>query len=205
MNKKLTEAISIAIIAWPAVYIIYNAIDGSVILPGKFYTCLLGLAFFAVPLSIAFLLSLVRKKLYGVALLIFALAAIAVTASEVYDHYRYGVDRFSNENKITKRYFGRKAPFFASFSTVMVYNQDIDSGFTSTDTIIKCIYRVGDKHKAESYHIAKVQIRDNEVVKELYDQPFSQDKAFTRKEFSRALKYSANALRIFEQAETGTP
>jgi hypothetical protein len=180
-------------------FVIFTAFNGDII-ESKFISCLLGACILLIPLLFAFLLGLIRRKFFDITVWVLTTIILGVTLQELYDDYKYATpEKYSEQNYIVEKYFGRKAPFFSSFSTIITYNEKLDTG-NSDEGIIKCMYRLGDKKDPSAYYIAKVQLYQNKVIKEIYNQPIIMDKVFAKKEFYRNLKYAHQTMEILERA-----
>ena len=100
----------------------------------------------------------------------------------------YFDNEFLKENYLASKYFEDKVGLFTKFTEVTAYNQDIDSGKITDKIIIKCLYRIGFNEKdSNSYYIGKVEIKNDKVIKEFYNQRICDDKVFANKEFGKTL------------------
>jgi len=154
------------------------------------------------PLLIAFICSLFRKKLFLPvfwSLTILLLLTVVLTHETVND---FGT-RSQKDNFIVGKYFSNKAGFFTPFATIIIYNQELDSNSFNREGIIKCVYRMGKK-LPENYYIGKVKIENDKVIKEFYNQRIIDDKAFAKKEFSQELKYTTDAMSLFDSTKSLT-
>jgi hypothetical protein len=198
MKLRIFTILCIVILITISSFVIFNVLNGDII-ESKFISCLLGACILLIPLLFAFLLGLIRRKFFDITVWVLTTIILGVTLQELYDDFKYPTpEKYSEQNYTVEKYFGRKAPFFSSFSTIITYNEKLDSG-NSDEGIIKCMYRLGDKKDQSAYYIAKVQLYENKVIKEFYNQPIIMDKAFAKKEFYRTLKYAHRTLEMFER------
>ncbi|UAY53476.1 hypothetical protein [Ferruginibacter albus] len=200
--RKIITVICILILALFEVYLINDAGNGGYKGSTKFYSYLLVSCFFIVPVALALLIGLYKKFLFHLFIWIFTAFYLIIGISIFYDNLEYPATNPSLvENKIVERYFYKRAPFFTPFSTIFVYNQNLFGTHPSKDPIIKCVYRIGDRKDIKSYYIAKVQLHNNEVEKEIYDQPIMQDTVLFKKEFVKTLKLIRSELEEYKQVE----
>jgi hypothetical protein len=199
MKPRTFTILCIVILITISTYIIFKVLNGDII-ESKFISCLLAAGILFTPLLIATLFGLIRRQFFHITVWVLTTIIVGVTLNELYHQFKYPtIEKYSVQNYIVEKYFGRKAPFFSSFSTIITYNEKLDTG-NSDEGIIKCMYRVGDKKDPSAYYIAKVQLYQNRVLKVIYNQPFIRDTALAKKEFSRTLKYAHGTLDMFERA-----
>ena len=199
-HKKSITTVCLLILIFLYLFLINETLDGPINGQTKFYSCLVVSSVFFAPLGLALLLGAFKKSLFHWTLWIFVSLFLIIASGIFFEDLEYPVKNQSMiDNKIVEQYFYRRAPFFTPFTSIITYNQSLDSASSNKNTIIKCMYRLGEKVDRQNVFIAKVQLQNNKVIKEFYNQPIVNDTILAKKEFAKTLKYSYQALSIYKK------